>query len=286
MASRVARGAHRDRAGCGLEAEGVAGAADPAMTRCDRHALGGEAAQPGAEQRRRLERVREDAAGAADDGGLAEVGAPGAQGVGVEARQRGGEPGRCGAVAGDEAVERFGMGDVEAAAPGEQELAADRGHAVEHRHRPPRRRESLGRHQPGRAAANDRHIHPPSIPESGVEGCPGAPAPSGSPDADHRPSAQSARNRPDHRARAGSIRASTESPRPRARGRGCSSAAMRRRRGRARMRWTSCAGSAGRRVRWRGSRSASRICSTSRGSGRRRGARCWPRPSRRRRMRW
>lgn len=50
------------------------------------------------------------------------------------------------------------MGDVEAAAPGHQELAADARHGVEHDDAGAGLRCGVGRHQPGRPGADDRHI--------------------------------------------------------------------------------------------------------------------------------
>ena len=59
------------------------------------------------------------------------------------------------AVTRDEIRQRFRMGDVHATDAGEQKLATDRGHRIEHRDPMARLRQTLGRHQAGRASADD-----------------------------------------------------------------------------------------------------------------------------------
>ena len=67
------------------------------------------------------------------------------------------------AVARDEAVEGFGMRQVQPALAGEQELATHRAHAVVQMHLGAACGQHLGRHQAGRAAA---HHHAPAVPGS------------------------------------------------------------------------------------------------------------------------
>ena len=129
--------------------------AGPGVAAEQRHASGREAREEGAEQRRRLHGRGEDPAAGAGVGRLAEPLAPGADGLGREGADRRLQPGACGAVAGEEGLKGFGMGEVEAAAPGHQQLAGGAGHAVQHGDRDARLRENLRRRQPRGAGADD-----------------------------------------------------------------------------------------------------------------------------------
>ena len=69
--------------------------------------------------------------------------------------QHGRKPLALHAVARQEGLQGFAVGQIEPAAPGEQELAPDRRHGVVHRHRRARRGQLLCRHQARRSAADD-----------------------------------------------------------------------------------------------------------------------------------
>ena len=111
-----------------------------------------------------LERSRKDPSARADERLLAETSTPGLQ---IRWREPGdGRAQECGcvAVAIDEAVDVLAMGQVQAAAAGEQELASGRGHAVVERHPCSAVPQHLGGHEPGRSCADhgdsgifDRH---------------------------------------------------------------------------------------------------------------------------------
>ncbi len=127
-------------------------------------ALIGQARQPGPQQGRCLHGFREDTAGRADEGRGAQGIGPVAQRLGREGFQRRAQPGRGLAVARHEAFERFGMGEVEPAAPGHQELARHRGHAVIDIDAVAGGAETVGRHQPRRAGAdNGNGLHRRSV---------------------------------------------------------------------------------------------------------------------------
>ena len=125
------------------------------MTRPERHAKISQPGEPGAQQRSGAERLGEHALAAADEGGLAEPGAPRAQRRRVEAGDRGGERIPRRTIPFAEAVERFGMREVQAAAPGQQELAAWRAHLVVERDRDAGGGQVLCRNQPGWTGADD-----------------------------------------------------------------------------------------------------------------------------------
>ncbi len=59
------------------------------------------------------------------------------------------------AVAGDKQFAGFGVGEIEAALAGHEELAAHRRHGVIHIDGHPRRRQDFGRHQAGGAGTDD-----------------------------------------------------------------------------------------------------------------------------------
>ena len=120
------------------------------------HAARAQASQPGAQQRRGLQVERKYAAGRADEGFDAEPARPCAQRVRVELREPARDFGATRAVARDECVERFGMREIEPALAGDQELAADRTEAIVDIDFGAGRARDFGRHQAGRAAADDR----------------------------------------------------------------------------------------------------------------------------------
>ncbi len=104
--------------------------AQPVVAQVQGDALVGQSLEPGAQQGRGLHRLGEDAAGTADEGVRAQAIGPVAQGLGRKGIERGAQ-GLAGlAVAPDKAFERFGVGQVQSAAAGHQELARHRRHAV------------------------------------------------------------------------------------------------------------------------------------------------------------
>ena len=152
-----------DRARCRLEpvvlrvdgAIGCGGPAEPAVADVHAHTLQLQTRQPGAQQRRGSQRGGEHAAAGPHVGGLTELGAPRTQLGGGEclhgiAHERGR------AVALDEPVERFAVGEVQPAAPGQQQLAAHRGHVLVDIDLQAGGRKHLRCHQPGGAAADHR----------------------------------------------------------------------------------------------------------------------------------
>jgi hypothetical protein len=79
---------------------------------------------------------------------------PGAQLGGAKVRQPAADFLLARTIAGEEYLPGFGMGEIESAAPGEQELARHRGHGVEHGDFGTAPGQDFGRHQAGRAAAD------------------------------------------------------------------------------------------------------------------------------------
>ncbi len=129
--------------------------AGPAVAHMHPHAGLAQALQPGPQQRRGLHALGKDAARAAGEGGNPQRLHPGPQRFRTEGVEQRRDLPLAGPVAGEEAFRRFGMGDVQPAAPGQQELAPHRGHGVEDLHRHTAAGQGLGRHQAGRAAADD-----------------------------------------------------------------------------------------------------------------------------------
>ena len=116
------------------------------------HAQGVQSPDPGAQERACFHRGGEHPAAAADKRGLPEPRAPFAQCLGRKGGKPWRDPLRVLAIAGQEARHRLGMGDVEAAPPGHQQLAPEARHALEHGHRQAALRHHLGGHQPGRTS--------------------------------------------------------------------------------------------------------------------------------------
>jgi hypothetical protein len=113
-----------------------------------------EPPQPGAQQRRGLERLREHAAACADERRLAQAFAPGTH-LGRRKRLDRRTQMRHGrAVAREEALELFAVRQVEPATAGQQELPAGRRHPVIDRDARAAAGQQLRRHQAGRAAAD------------------------------------------------------------------------------------------------------------------------------------
>ena len=128
------------------------------MAQCEADTGGIEPPQPSAQQRRGLERLREHAAARSDEGLLAEALTPGANRGWRKRLDRGTQARRGVAVAGEEALHVLAVGEIEAAAPGQQELAPDRWPSVIHRDARAMVRQHLGRHQPGRARADNGDV--------------------------------------------------------------------------------------------------------------------------------
>src|SRR5690606_32856521 len=115
-----------------------------------------QAPHPAAQQRRGLAVERKHPARAAHIGLHAQPLRPRAQRIGIEPRQPARDLGLALAVAAGEQVRRIGMGEVEPALAGDQELAPDRSPGIKQVHRQPGRAQALGGDQPGRAAADHR----------------------------------------------------------------------------------------------------------------------------------
>ena len=129
--------------------------AGPAMAQMQSHAQPVQPRPPGAQEGRSLHRFREDAAGRAHKGLLSQLLAPGAQLGGREILDHRPDPARRLAITLAEHRQRFGMGEVEPAAPGHQEFPPRRRHALEHVHLMPRPRQMLGSEEAGGAGADD-----------------------------------------------------------------------------------------------------------------------------------
>src|SRR5208337_5277102 len=157
-AEREHRGARLDDflAGSAGEAQRAAVAeADEARARNELDPELAETPEPGAQERRRLEAFREHAPARANEGLFTELQSPGAQRLGREGLDRRPQPlGGC-AVAGQKQIERLGMGEVESAATGKQELARRARARVVDDDPPPRPRDLFRRHQPRRAGTDD-----------------------------------------------------------------------------------------------------------------------------------
>ena len=113
------------------------------------HPVGIEPAQPGAQQRRGLERGRKDAPAGADEGLDAEIRAPRSKGTRAKDVERRLDMGRRHAVAGAKRRRVLVMCEVQPAASCQQELAARRGHAIVDGDSDAALREDLGSHEPG-----------------------------------------------------------------------------------------------------------------------------------------
>ncbi len=119
------------------------------------HPLFFQAAHPAAQQRRSLAVDREHAAGAADVGFHAEASGPVTQRLRVEAIQPSAHGRGLLAVTAVEQRPRIGMGEVETALAGDQELAARRTLGLVQVNVQPRSAQALGGEQAGRATADD-----------------------------------------------------------------------------------------------------------------------------------
>ncbi len=128
------------------------------MAGVDNHAAVAQTLEPGAQQWCGFHVGGEHPAGAADKGLDAQLMNPAAQRVGVEAAQQRRDL-RCAfGVAREERRVRFGMGDVHAADPGQQELAPHRGHAVVQVDTHTGLAQHFGGHQAGGATADDDDV--------------------------------------------------------------------------------------------------------------------------------
>ena len=121
----------------------------PAAARAEGDAGAGEARQPGAQQRRGFHRFRKNAAAGADERRLPERFAPGAHRLRRQRLDGRQQAVPRAAVARQEIGQLLAVGEVEAAAPGQQELPPERGHAVVDRDAGAAGGQHLGRHQSG-----------------------------------------------------------------------------------------------------------------------------------------
>ena len=131
---------------------------DEAVTHCEGDALALQPAQPCAQQRRRFHRLGKHPATAADESLLSQRLAPGTHAPRRKHFDRGTQLFVRRAVAAQEVLQRFAVGEIEPAATGQQELASHRRHAVVDGDGYPGAGEPLGRHQAGGAPAD--HCHP------------------------------------------------------------------------------------------------------------------------------
>ena len=165
---RPARTAERQHHGIGVNADtplrrikyriALFVPADPMMTQLECDTGVAEPPQPRAQQRRGLERLGKHAAARSDEGVLAEPLAPGAHGGRRKRFDRGAQMRHRRAVAQQKRTEIFAVGEIEAAAPGQQEFSADRRHAVIDGDAHAALRQHLGRHQAGRPGTDHRNV--------------------------------------------------------------------------------------------------------------------------------
>ncbi len=106
--------------------------AAPFVTKKKAHALALEPLQQRAQQRRGFHRLGEHPPRGADEGFGPQFVGPGTQGGRREGFEMGAQPRGGLEVAGKKRCEVFGMGDIEAAAPGHQKFAPRRRHALVH----------------------------------------------------------------------------------------------------------------------------------------------------------
>ena len=145
-----------DLAGFGGEAQrAVVAPADPTVVGMQAHALFLQPAHPATQQWRGLAVDREHAAGAAHIGLHAKAAGPVAQCLRIEAIQPAAHGRGLLAVAAVEQRTRIGMGEVEPALAGDQELAAGRTLGLVQVHVQTGGAQALGGEQAGRAAADD-----------------------------------------------------------------------------------------------------------------------------------
>ena len=142
---------------------------DPARAGADINPQRLQPRQPGAQKGRRLHRLGEDPPAGAHEGRLAQPLDPLRQVGRREGVDPAGDGRPGGAGAGREVLQRLGMGQVQPAASGHQELARHRRHPVVDHDAQPRLGQPFGRHQPGRPGADhmnlsDGFAHRPALP--------------------------------------------------------------------------------------------------------------------------
>jgi hypothetical protein len=111
--------------------------------------------QPGAQERRGLEGLGEDAAAGAHEGLLSQPFAPGAQILGAKGLDQGPQSRLGLGVTGDETLDLFRMGQVQAAPARHEELSPDGRHPVVDDDLKARTSQNLRSDQAGGAAADD-----------------------------------------------------------------------------------------------------------------------------------
>ncbi len=148
--------AYREAALCSREQEAaVIVPAAPVMTQLEGDTARDETPEPGPQQRRRLHGSRKHPTARADERKSAPRASHQARNwVGRKRLDRGPQAWLGVAVAAEEPLELFAVGEIETAAAGEQELATDRRHAVVDGHGRAAAHEHLGRHQSGGAASD------------------------------------------------------------------------------------------------------------------------------------
>ena len=163
---RPARAAERQDRGIGPSRELALGCretefactrpAKPLMPDPGCHTKCTKAYKPRAQQRRRPKHNRKHPTARTHERILAQPQRPRSECFGGKRSQRRGEPVRRWAVALDELLEWFTVGQIQTAAAGQQELATNRRHSVVHRHAHAGSCQRFGRHQPRRSPAQHR----------------------------------------------------------------------------------------------------------------------------------
>ena len=132
--------------------------AGESMMHMETHALRAQASHPAAQERCGFQVGREDATGGADEGLDAQSACKFAQVVGIEHVEPAAQFGLTTAITRHEGLEVIAVRQVQTALAGNQELAPDRTHRVEHIDRDTGRTRRLRRHQPGGTAADDGEL--------------------------------------------------------------------------------------------------------------------------------
>ena len=117
---------------------------------------------PRAQQGRGLHRIWENPSAGTGEGGLTQTIAPGDQGIRWKGADRGLQPRPCRTVSRQEDWQWFGVSQIQAAASGHQQLAANGWHLVVNGDADARLGQDLGRHQARGATADNRRcvFHP------------------------------------------------------------------------------------------------------------------------------
>ena len=129
------------------------------MTHVELHAGLAQPAEPRAQQRRRLEILREHAPGRAHKCFDAKSTGPGSERVRPKRREQRRDLPATGTIAREKFLRRFRVREVQAAFPGQEKLATDRRHGVIEIDLCAGGTRCLRGHEPGRSSADNCNVH-------------------------------------------------------------------------------------------------------------------------------